>query len=204
MTKRWRFTRNPHAVAALVLAFGIMMATVAAARAAANELPWDRVAAGGHVILLRHAIAPGTGDPPDFELGECSTQRNINDAGREQAERIGQRLRQAGLDGAPVFTSQWCRCQQTASELGLGKPQLLEALNSFYGRWAEREQRVQALTAFLAERHEGPTAILVTHQVNITAVTDIFPESGEAIVADIHGDGSLEVVGTMTTSPPSQ
>lgn len=196
MIKPWRLIKHPHRVAAVVLALGIPTAP------AAEGVPWHSVAAEGHVILLRHALAPGTGDPPDFELGDCSTQRNLNDAGRKQAQRIGQRLKRAGLGEAPVYTSQWCRCRDTAQALALGEPQVLTALNSFYERRDEREQRVDALRQFLAERHEAPTAILVTHQVNITAVTDVFPASGEAIIARVLKDGSLEVIETVTTPPP--
>lgn len=205
MTNPGHVPEHRHLIAALLLALATTIITVSAAKPAAGDSPdRDRVADGGHVILLRHALAPGTGDPPDFELGDCSTQRNLNDAGRKQAERIGERLRRAGLGDAPVFTSQWCRCQDTAEELDLGEPRVLEALNSFYGRRDQREQRVSALREFLAERRDEPTAVLVAHQVNITAATDVFPASGEAVVARIGHDGSLEVVDTMTTPAPER
>ncbi len=173
------------------------------ATCAAAEIPWNDVRDGGYAVLLRHALAPGTGDPPEFELGDCSTQRNLSAAGQEQARRIGERLRELGLGDAPVFTSQWCRSSDTAYLLGLQPPEPLPALNSFFGRSQRRDQQMAALRRFLAAHREGLTVVLVTHQVNITAATDVYPSSGEAVVTRILEGGALEVVGRLRT-PPSR
>ncbi len=136
----------------------------------------------GVVIFLRHALAPGVGDPPGFDLLDCSTQRNLNDAGRAQARKLGEYLRANGLrEGeVEVFTSAWCRCRETAELLGLGKPKVLPALNSFFAQPREREATMEALRKFLRERPvDGLPIVLVTHQVNITAFTQSFPSSGE-------------------------
>lgn len=178
-----------------------LLLTLSAVTASAGEPPWETVREGGHVVLLRHALAPGTGDPPGFELGDCSTQRNLSAAGREQARRIGEQLRAVGLGGAPVYTSQWCRCRETAELLGLTAPEPLRGLNSFFGRYADREPTLQALRGFLRGRDEAPTAVLVTHQVNITATTDVFPASGQAVVARVAPDGGLTTVGTVPPPP---
>lgn len=174
------------------------------ATCAAAAIPWDQVRDGGHVVLLRHALAPGTGDPPEFKLGDCNTQRNLSPVGREQARQIGDRLRALGLANAPVFTSQWCRCRDTARLLGLTPPSALPALNSFFGRSERRDEQMAALGRFLAGHRRGPTVVLVTHQVVITAATDVFPASGEAVVARILEDGDLEVVGRLPTPAPRQ
>lgn len=133
----------------------------------------------GAVAIMRHARAPGTGDPPGFRLGECATQRNLDEAGREQARRIGARLRAAGV-AAPVYASEWCRTRETAELLAVGPVQPLPALNSFFGDRAPEAAQTAALRAFM-DGLDGP-AVLVTHQVNITALTGVFPADGEMLV----------------------
>jgi len=95
------------------------------------------LAAPGGVGLMRHARAPGTGDPPGFRLGDCATQRNLDDGGRGQARELGERLRAAGLAGAAVLASPWCRTTETAVLLGLGPVTTLPALASFFGGQGE-------------------------------------------------------------------
>ena len=140
------------------------------------------LAAPGSVGLMRHARAPGTGDPPGFRLGDCATQRNLDDAGRDQARRLGQRLRAAGLAGAAAYASPWCRTMETAALLGLGPVTPLPALASFYGGKGEVEQQTAALRAALQAGRDGPPRIMVTHQVNVTALTGVFPDDAELIV----------------------
>lgn len=177
-------------VAALLL----LLATVTVQGA---EPDWAEVREGGHVIMLRHAIAPGGGDPPEFELGDCSTQRNLSEAGHRQARAIGARLRELGFGDAPVHTSRWCRCRDTARELGLAEPEDLPALDSFFSNRDRAEPQMRALRAFLQRHRDGPTRVLVTHQVNVTAATNVFPASGEGVVARIRDDGLLDAVGRL-------
>ena len=131
------------------------------------------------VGVMRHARAPGTGDPANFRPSDCATQRNLDDTGREQARRIGARLREAGVS-VPVFTSEWCRTRETADLLGMGPVWPLPALNSFFGTRANEAAQTAAVQAFIAELDGA--AILVTHQVNITALTGVFPADGEMVV----------------------
>lgn len=135
--------------------------------------------APGAVGIMRHARAPGTGDPSNFRLGDCATQRNLDDAGRDQARRIGARLRAAGIT-TPVFTSEWCLTRETAELLGLGPAQPLPALNSFFAERETGAAQTAAVQAFINEL-DSP-AVLVTHQVNITALTNVFPADGEMVV----------------------
>jgi 8-oxo-(d)GTP phosphatase len=101
-----------------------------------------RTAAGArHVLLLRHALAPGTGDPSGFQLEDCATQRNLSDAGREQARALGDRLRAAGVAEARVYSSRWCRCLETARLLELGPVEPEPALDSFFQRRSEGPAR---------------------------------------------------------------
>ena len=115
-----------------------------------------------------------------------------------QAERLGARLRAAGVASAAVYSSQWCRCLETAALLDLGPVEELAALNSFFGRPSEREPNLRALRAFLADLPtDGPPVILVTHQVTISAVTGHPVSSGAAVVLEADGSGQPRVVGTI-------
>src|SRR5688572_8550611 len=96
-------------------------ARIAHAESAASDAAiWSALRSGEHFVILRHAVAPGVGDPEHFALGDCSTQRNLSRAGREQAARIGARLRENGIAQARVYSSQWCRASETATLLRLG------------------------------------------------------------------------------------
>lgn len=147
------------------------------------------------MLLLRHANAPGVGDPPGMVPGDCATQRNLDDRGRAQAKRLGERLRAEGIDGVRVYTSQWCRCRETARLLGVGPVEDLPALNSFFEEREAKAGRMRALRAFLDRLpRNGRPVILVTHQVNITALTDHFPASGDGLVLRLREGGGFERV----------
>lgn len=179
-------------VAALTLALTTVPAVVA------DGFDLTRLQQGGHVVLLRHARAPGTGDPDHFRIDDCATQRNLDQAGRAQARTLGERFRSAGIDHAEIHSSQWCRCLQTAELLGLGPVQKLPALNSIFRRPAERAPRIAAMQAFLASSpDDGPLVILVSHQVNIAALTGQSTASGEAIVLRLQPGAEPAFVGTI-------
>lgn len=157
------------------------------------------LARGDHVGIMRHAIAPGTGDPPDFRLGACDTQRNLSEDGRAQARRIGDRLRAAGIGVARVLTSRWCRAQETAALLGFGPPEDLPALDSFFAERGEGAGRTVALRGWIAAARLDRPVVLVSHQVNITALADVFPSPGELLVLRRAGSG-VAVAGRMATA----
>lgn len=151
----------------------------------------------GTVLLLRHALAPGTGDPPGFSLDDCSTQRNLSDAGREQARSLGERLRQAGIVQARIYSSRWCRCLETAALLDLGPVQPLPALDSFFQDRSQAGARIEAARNFLDALPAGPPVILVTHQVNITGLTGQFTASGTGVLVRIPARGDLRALGIV-------
>lgn len=151
----------------------------------------------GHIVMMRHALAPGTGDPSNFELDDCSTQRNLSEAGRRQARRTGEFLREAGVRQARVLSSQWCRCLDTAELLGFGPVEPLPALNSFFEDRGSGPAQTRALRARIAEMDLSRPVVMVTHQVNITSLTRVYPSSGEMVVLRREEDGSLEVLGTL-------
>lgn len=151
----------------------------------------------GHTVLIRHATAPGTGDPDNFRLGDCATQRNLDDRGREQARRLGARLRELGVNDRAVYTSRWCRCRETAELLNVGPVEPLDGLNSFFGNRYTEQEVMPRLRAFLRDAPLDPPPILVTHQVNITALTGVYPREGEMIAVAVAGDGSVRVVARL-------
>ena len=157
---------------------------------------WLALNSGGHVALIRHAYAPGTGDPPHFKVSDCATQRNLDRTGREQAKRIGERFRANGIARAQVFTSQWCRASETAKLLDLGGVEPLPLLNSFFQQGDERAQ-TQGMRQWLLKRDLSQPTVLVTHQVNITTLTGVYPASGEMVIARRGEKGELKVVGTL-------
>lgn len=147
-----------------------------------------RLTEGGHVLMVRHALAPGTGDPPEFRLGDCATQRNLDERGRAQARAIGDWLRARGVTSSDVYSSQWCRCLETARLMAIGQVSELPALNSFYELPQTREPNLRALREFLASRPaQGPPTILVTHQVTIAAITGAGVSSGEGVLIELEG-----------------
>lgn len=158
---------------------------------------WNALRTGGHAALLRHSLAPGSGDPPGFTLRQCSTQRNLSDDGREQSKRIGERFRANGIASAQVFSSQWCRCLETARLLGLGAVRELPALNSFYQHYERRDRQTRALEEWLANRALDTPHVLVTHQVNISALTDVYPAEGTLVIVRRSEAGKISVIGTI-------
>jgi phosphohistidine phosphatase SixA len=176
----------------------LALALLWAGPASADESLWQALADGGHVALMRHARAPGTGDPADFRLDDCSTQRNLDQTGRDQATRTGEQFRDRGVRIGQVLSSQWCRCLETARLLALGGVEPLPALNSFFGQREREPAQTAAMRDFLAAVDPaGPSLVLVTHQVNITALTGIHPASGEIVVMRLGGPAIFEVRGTI-------
>lgn len=154
---------------------------------------------GGHVILMRHATTvPGTGDPPGFDLGDCATQRNLSEAGRAEAAAWGRFLAEHRIPVGYLASSAWCRARETAELTGLGRVEHLPALDSFFADRSQAEQRTRALAAFIRGWVGPGNALLVTHQVNITALTGVTPRSGEAVIVDPF---ALEVLGRLP--PPT-
>lgn len=146
-------------------------------------------AAPGAILLMRHATAPGTGDPPDMRLGDCRSQRNLSDAGRAEARAIGDRLRAEAPGFDRILASEWCRATETAELLALGPVTPFPPANSFFSNRQEAGRQTAEVLAYLADLPQGARVLMVTHQVNITALTGIVPRSGEIVITRRDGAG---------------
>lgn len=165
--------------------------------ARANEALWDLLKSGGQVAVIRHAsTVPGFGDPPGYRLKDCSTQRNLSEAGREESRRIGQAFRARGVPVERVLSSQWCRCLETA-RLAFGSATPWTPLNSFFDDRSREPERTSEVRKLAGSRPPNGNIILVTHQVNITALTGISPAQGEMVILTPSGDGDFRVAGRL-------
>ncbi len=165
----------------------------------ASERVWQELRDGkGMVILYRHALAPGSGDPTNFDISACSTQRNLSDAGRDQARDMGAELLRRGVRVRRVLSSPWCRSRETAELMRLGPVHTMKRFGSTYTTPAQITKRRADLALRTIARQSGRTGVLVvtSHQVNIIDLTGIAPISGEGIVVRYEGN-ELEVVGRV-------
>ncbi|MCF8079991.1 MAG: histidine phosphatase family protein [Desulfobacterales bacterium] len=182
----------------IAAAWAGMMLLLSSAGAADSDRLAGQLAQGGRVLMIRHAYAPGSGDPAGFAIGDCATQRSLNEQGRSQARAIGIWLRGRGVSSARVYSSQWCRCLETAELIGLGPVTELSALNSFFQRPKDREPNLGALRTFLAEQPvDGELIVLVTHFVTISAIAGEGVSSGEGVVLQLDGEGGFDVMGRI-------
>lgn len=151
---------------------------------------WQHLLEGRAIALMRHALAPGTGDPANFSLNQCKTQRNLSADGRQQAEDIGKYLRAKGISKATVLSSEWCRCNETAQLLGVGTVTPAPMLNSFFQDRSTADTQTRhlrrAIEGWLNEPDE--VRVLVTHQVNISALTGEYAGSGDILIVTIIND----------------
>lgn len=153
-----------------------------------------------HFAMIRHTLAPGLGDPLGFRLDLCQTQRNLSDQGRRQARKMGTAIRKVLGSKVDVHTSQWCRCKDTAKEMAFPYREL-PILNSFFAEPASEARQMKELKEWLTSQLKERSAplFLITHQVNITALTGAFPQSGEILIVKMKEDGTFEVVGKMNS-----
>jgi phosphohistidine phosphatase SixA len=147
---------------------------------------------GQHVLLMRHADAPGYGDPAGYVVTQCSTQRNLGDYGKKQAKAIGVWLTNQGIQKAEVLSSPWCRCLDTANLLNKGSVKIEPSLGSFFDDMSLEKRQTKALEAFikneLAKQSKTPL-ILVTHHVNIQAYTGKVVGVGDMVLVRVNKSG---------------
>ncbi len=181
-----------HLLKASVLA-GIMASTITSTTAQASDLS-DKLQSPEYVLLMRHTRAPGIGDPPNYTLDDCKTQRNLSDEGRKQAVAVGNWLKKQGVQTANVHTSAWCRCKDTAELLKLGPVTVEPALASFFDDIAQAKTQNQQLEKFIASqlKTKGKQAlVLVTHHVNIYEFMGENIASGDMVLAKVDSNGKI-------------
>jgi phosphohistidine phosphatase SixA len=147
---------------------------------------------GQHILLMRHADAPGFSDPAGHRLDQCSTQRNLGEFGKKQAERTGQWLSQEGIESAKVFSSPWCRCIDTANLLQKGPVTIDPALGSFFENMGQANQKTEALRQLVQKslkQFPKTPIIMVSHHVNIEAFTGVVLGSGDMVLVKIGPNG---------------
>ena len=160
-----------------------LLAALVPATSKADEAALAALKAGGHVMIVRHGLTtPGTGDPRDFKLDECATQRNLVDEGREQSRRLGRLLRERGIEIERVLSSEWCRCKETAALIDAGKIETLPALNNLVGRREFLESQTRELRAAIAAWRGKGNLLLVTHGSVVFPLAGATPREAEGLV----------------------
>jgi broad specificity phosphatase PhoE len=176
---------------------GALLGVPLALKSASAADPLSALRSAGQFALIRHAAAPGTLDPPGFRLGDCATQRNLSDGGRAQAVRMGDLLRSNGIATAQLYSSQWCRCHDTATLMKLGEVAPQPLLNFFT---QDRTRHTEALRAWIIGLDLTRPTLLVTHQAVIAALVETSAGDGEIVVMRRDADGRLVVQGRQPTA----
>ena len=181
----------------LLLLLPALIGLHAAAATGDEDALWQKLRGGGVTVLMRHAATdPGIGDPPGFTLSQCATQRNLSDTGREDARRIGAAFRRHGVAPGAVWSSRWCRCLDTA-RLAFGRVAPEPGLDSMFNDdETSAAAKLRTLRARLAARGDNTPLVLVTHDVNIRALTGQSLAPGEMVLTQLR-DGKMEVIGRL-------
>jgi len=179
---------------ASVLALAVVL--VFATAPAATEPVWEALRQPGAVVIVRHSYAPGAFDPPDARLDDCSTQRNLDAAGRAQARRIGDAFRQHGITVGTVLSSPRCRCLETA-RLAFGKAESWLPLQGALRDTELRQRLVAEIRARIAAHREGPPLVLVTHGSVVTDLTGLDVRMGAFVALRPGADGRHVVAGPL-------
>ena len=182
----------------LLQALLAIAATAACGAARADDSLWKLLQAGGQVVLVRHALTdPGVGDPEGMRLGDCTTQRNLGEQGRREAERLGDALRSRRVPVAKLLSSPWCRCLETA-RLVFGRPaEVQPALGNLFGRRQAEAQQVAELGK-LVRPVSGGNVFMVTHGSTTLALTGVSPGTGEMVILTPLANGGFRVAGRLS------
>ena len=174
----------------------IFISLTTSIKADLNKNLINQLEEGGKLIFIRHAYAPGSGDPNNFNLNDCSTQRNLSEDGRKQARYIGEFFRKNNIKIYKVISSEWCRCKETA-KIAFNNFSKNSFLNSFYSRkyFKNKEKQIIELNDYIKNFKSKKNLILVTHYVLISEVLNYAPSSGEIVVSDKNFNiiGSVEI-----------
>jgi broad specificity phosphatase PhoE len=160
-----------------------------------KEIIINELNLGGKLIFIRHAYAPGSGDPNNFDIKDCTTQRNLNNAGKEQAQKIGNYFKENNIPVEKVYSSEWCRCKDTAL-VAFNNFEQKSFLNSFFSsKFSQnKNDQIKNLKEFIKNWKGKKNLVFVTHYVVISEILNYTPSSGEVVVAD----KTFKVIDTIT------
>jgi broad specificity phosphatase PhoE len=181
----------------IALAFLFLLSMAWSQALQASEEAWQVLQQGGTIALFRHAHAPGTGDPANFRLDDCATQRNLSAEGRRQAQAIGEAFRARRIPVERVLSSRWCRALDTARLAFGALTEPYPQLDSFFAGREQEPAQTQAVRRTIQDWRSNGVLVLVTHQVNITALTGILPAEGEMLVLRPKRDAGFDLVGRI-------
>jgi|TARA_B110001452_G_scaffold265061_1_gene269111 phosphohistidine phosphatase SixA len=165
--------------------FFIFISLVTMVKADLNKNLTAELKEGGKLIFIRHAYAPGSGDPNNFDINDCNTQRNLNQTGKEQSKKIGSYFKKNKIPIDKVISSEWCRCKETAL-IGFEDFETKNFLNSFFSsKFAKnRNQQIKDLKKYINEWQSEKNLVLITHFVVIFETLDYATASGEIVISD--------------------
>lgn len=185
----------------VVLVVTALLASIFPQVAKAKDLLiWDKLQGTnpkGYVLLMRHALAPGIGDPENFRVGDCTTQRNLSEEGRQDARDIGEWLERREVKIRGIESSRWCRAKETAELLGIGKVKLNKNLDSLFQEsdLINHKQTIEIKKRIENYRNTRGLLVFVGHLVNISAITGVSLDSGEGVLVRATAKGEIKVKG---------
>ena len=154
-------------------------------KADSNQNVINELKKGGNLIFIRHAYAPGGGDPKNFDINDCKTQRNLSNSGRDQAKKIGSYFKENDIPIGKVYSSEWCRCKETAS-IAFSDFETKSFLNSFFNSkfTKNKDLQMKKLKMFISNWNEDKNLVFVTHYVVISESLNYAPSSGEIVISN--------------------
>jgi phosphohistidine phosphatase SixA len=188
-----------------VLIISALFATIFSQPATAKDLLiWDKLQGTnpkGYVLLMRHALAPGVGDPENFRVGDCTTQRNLSEEGRQDARDIGKWLERREVKIRSIESSRWCRAKETAELLGIGKVKPNKNLDSLFQEsdLDNHKQTIEIKKRIENYRNTRGLLVFVGHLVNISAITGVSLDSGEGVLVRANANGEIKIMGYSPT-----
>ena len=188
-----------------VLIISALFATLFSQPAIAKDLLiWDKLQGTnpkGYVLLMRHALAPGVGDPENFRVGDCTTQRNLSEEGRQDARDIGKWLERREVKIRSIESSRWCRAKETAELLGIGSVKPNKNLDSLFQEsdLFNHKQTIEKKKRIENYRNTRGLLVFVGHLVNISAITGVSLDSGEGVLVRANAKGEIKIMGYSPT-----
>jgi phosphohistidine phosphatase SixA len=188
----------------LPIILGLLTCLISLSAYADDLAVWDKLKASntkGYVLLLRHALAPGSGDPANFKLNDCSTQRNLSEQGRADAKDIGIWLKSKQVKIHRVESSRWCRAKETAKLMAIGNVRLNKNLDSLFNAAdpVKHPKTAAIRKQIVNHRNKEGLLVMVGHFVNIGAIVGSGVDSGEGVLVRANAKGEIKIVGSSPT-----